>query len=643
MKKLLAILLSVVLLLGVTGCSEHENPESQSAEGTGLQFTAGTYTAKADGRNAKIEVEVTFDDTSIQSVKILSHEETPGISDMPLERIPAQIVEKQSLAIDAVASATLTSNGILAAVEDCVKQAGGDVEALKAVKDEGEKEVKTVQQTAEVVIVGGGAAGMSAAISAAENGAKSIILLEKTATLGGNAAISGGFFDCTVQNGTREIEMTPQQLHEVERIAALESKNELMSQLLDTLNADLDAYKASGATYLFDSPEFAALQYYEESKFGANLELLYEMQVRALDVYKWFEGMGLDWSDLPNNMIGGMWRRFALVDNEIAGVGYFKLMEKVIKEKNYPVQYLMETAGKELMVKDGRVVGIKAVGVDGTQYELTAEKGVLLASGGFSANAEMREKYNNKWSYVGEKLLSTSKPSMQGDGINMALAVGADLVDMGNIQMLPIADPDDGTTITMLGNTTNLFFNKQGKRFVDETSNRDTITNAILEQDGSLMYILRSQDNALLDENGCFVMSGLHIDDLIANGDVITGDTIEELAEKLEIDPAVLKKTVEDYNAAVESGEDKEFGRIRFDANSAYLNGPFYACPRKPASHNTKGGVVVNIKTEVLNTEGEVIPGLYAAGEVTGGRYRSGMPEAFTTGYTFGRVINGVQ
>lgn len=638
MRKIVAFLLSITLLVcaGCSGLAEDKQP-------AGLTFKAGTYTAEADGRNDKIQIEVTFDDTSIVSVNVLAHKETPGISDAPLARIPAQIVEKQSLAVDAVASATLTSNAILAAVEDCVLQAGGDVEALKTASAETDEEVRTIEQSAEVVIVGGGAAGMAAAISASENGAKSVILLEKTATLGGNAAISGGFFDCTMQNGTRDIEMTEQQLHEVERIAQMEPKNELMGQLLETLNQDLNAYKESGATYLFDSPEFAALQYYEESKFGANLELLYEMQNRSIEVYKWLENMGLDWSDTPNNMIGGMWRRFALVDNAVLGVGYFETMEKEIQEKNYPVEFLMETRANELIFEDGRVTGVKATAVDGTQYVIKAEKGVLLASGGFSANVEMREKYNNKWSYVGDGIFSTSKPSMQGDGINMALEVGAALTDMGNIQILPIADPDDGSIVTMLGNTTNLFFNKQGKRFVDESADRDTITNAILEQEDSLMYVLSSQANSLLDENGIFVMTGMHIDTLIANGDVIVADTIEELAEKLSIDPAVLRATVDQFNEAVATGEDKEFGRIRFEDNSSYLEGPFYACPRKPACHNTKGGVVVNLKTEVLNTEGEAIPGLYAAGEVTGGRYRSGIPEALTTGYTFGKVINGVQ
>ena len=629
MKKFISLLLSLVLVFS-TACS------SQSSN---LSFDAGTYTATVDGRNGSMTIETTFDEHSIKEVKVTKHQETPGISDAPIQRIPQQIVENQSLNIDIVASATITSEAILNGVADCVKQANGDVEALKAVAKEDNKKTETVKEEAQIVIIGGGAAGMAAAVTAAENGAESIIVLEKTATLGGNAAISGGFLDCTQQIGTKNLEMSEEQFHEVERVCKLEPKNELMGELLTKLNKDFDEYKKSGATYLFDSPEFAALQYYEESKYSANLELLYEMQVKSIEVYDWFEEMGADWVDTPVNMIGGLWRRFAIIENELAGTGYFKLMEKEIEENKYPVTFHMETRAEELIVEDGKVVGVKATAADGTKYEIKATNGVLLATGGFSANYKMREKYNNKWAYVGENLLSTSKPSMEGDGIEMALAVGADLIDMGNIQMLPIADPETGSTNTFLGNTTNMFFNKEGKRFVDETKDRDALTNAILEQTDSTMYVLSSQNNAGITEDGTFFMTGMPVEDLIKNGDVIVGDTIEELAEKLGIDPATLKETVDTYNEAVRNGEDKEFGRIRFDDNSEYVEGPFYACPRKPASHNTKGGVVVNINTEVLDTEGNPIPGLYAAGEVTGGRYRSGMPEAFTTGRTAGKLL----
>ena len=638
MKKLLVVFLSVLLIL-TSGCSSSQDkPEGNE---TGLSFTAGTYNAESKGRNGAVKVEVTFDEASIVDVKVVEHEETPGISDAPIERIPAQIVEEQSLNIDAVASATMTSNAVLAAVEDCVNQAGGDVEALKSVVKEENKEAETIREEAEIVIVGGGAAGMMAAVRASQLGAESVIVLEKTATIGGNAAISGGFYDSTDQIGTKNIEMTEVQLKEVERISNLEPVNDLMGEIVAKLQEQVKEYEASGATYLFDSPELATLQYYEESRFGANLELLYEMERKNEEVYQWFMDAGLNWIDLPTNMIGGMWRRAALIEGEAAGIGYFKKFEEMIEENNYPVTIHLETKGEELMVEDGKVIGVKATAADGTKYEVTSENGVLLATGGFSQNVEMREKYNNKWAYVGEKLLSTSKPAAQGDGINMALEVGAALTDMGNIQILPIADPDDGQTITMLGNTTNIFINKEGKRFVDETKDRDTLTNEILKQTDSIFYVLSSADNAGLDENGVFFMSGMNIRDLVANGDVIMADTVEELAEKLEMDPAVLKATVDNFNKAVETGKDEEFGRIRFDSNAAYINGPFYACPRKPASHNCKGGVVVNTDTQVLDEAGNVIPGLYAAGETTGGRYRSGLPEAFTTAKTFAEYILG--
>ena len=186
MKKLVAALLSVLMVMSLSACSSQPT-------GTAT-YTAGTYTGTGAGRNGDITVEVVFTDDAIKSVTITDHAETGGISDPAINTIPEAIVKSQSLGVDAVTGATLTSNGIIDAVADAVEQAGGDVEALKAVvveKTAGE----AIEETVDVVIVGAGGAGMAAAASALENGA-TVIVLEKTAAIGGNTLASGMAMNC---------------------------------------------------------------------------------------------------------------------------------------------------------------------------------------------------------------------------------------------------------------------------------------------------------------------------------------------------------------------------------------------------------------------------------------------------------------
>ena len=180
MKKILSVILCLALALGLAAPAV--------AEG----YTAGTYTASADGNNGPVTVEVDFDDSAITAVRVTEHAETAGICETPIERIPAAIVENQSLAVDAVAGATNTSNAILAAVEDCVKQAGGDPEALKGAVESAPTE-ELEDMSADVVVVGGGIAGLTAALTAAQAGAD-VILVEKQAVVGGSGLLTAAGF-----------------------------------------------------------------------------------------------------------------------------------------------------------------------------------------------------------------------------------------------------------------------------------------------------------------------------------------------------------------------------------------------------------------------------------------------------------------
>lgn len=321
-------------------------------------------------------------------------------------------------------------------------------------------------------------------------------------------------------------------------------------------------------------------------------------------------------------------------------------MENAIEENNYDVKLLKSVSGKSLIVDDnGRVTGVNAVANDGKTYILNGTKGVVIATGGFAANNEMMTEYSDgRWSNLAN-ISTTNDPSCQGDGILMAKEVGAELVDMGHVQVMPIADPETGYTDTLVGSSTNLYVNKEGKRFVNESADRDTLTNAIMNQTDSSAYIISSKESVAMDADGLNIF-GRKVDELIAEGKVLVADTIPELAEKMGVDPDVLEETIAKFNKAVREQNDPEFHRESFtgdlgnvDGTPEIISAPYYACLRKPASHITKGGIKVTNDCNVLNTDGEIIPGLYAAGEVTGGIGISGIMPSIVQGKIVGETI----
>ena len=284
------------------------------------------------------------------------------------------------------------------------------------------------------------------------------------------------------------------------------------------------------------------------------------------------------------------------------------------------------------------MVGVEAKHSDNTNYILNANKGVILATGGFSANVELREKYNTKWSYVGEDLPSTNNKAMQGDGLVMALELGADVIDIDHYQFMPLAD-ETGDPHGLIGDSQGLFINKEGKRFVNEGADRTVIVNAIMNQTDKGMFLISSKDGSGLDADG-YNSFGAHIDSLIEKGVVLKADTLEELAKLMEVDEKVFLETVKTHNENVLNESDEEFNKTIFREKSLIAEtGPYYASWKMPAIHITKGGILVNTSEQVINTDGNPIEGLYAAGEVSGGRGPSGLLEAFTTGYSAGKSV----
>lgn len=596
-----------------------------------LAYTEGTYTAQAQGNNGPVTVSVTFSADAITEVTVTEHAETAGLSDRPIEEIPAAIVAHQSLGVDTISGATNTSNAILTAVADCVAQAGGDVEALKAVEVEAAP-VEDIEATYDVVVVGGGGAGLTAAITAAQQGAE-VILIEKAGALGGNTLIAGQGFNASDPERQANTEMSEALTTELKSYLELDPADfGAFAEVLETVKAQINEYLASGSDTLFDSPELHMLHTYMGGKrtgldgtvIEPDLELTRTFATNALSALEWAESIGAEWNDTTSTILGAMWpRSHGLSNGNIITI----LTDAATAEG---VEILTDTRGNELIVEDGRVAGVKATTSAGANVTLHANSGVVLATGGFSANAPMVAEYNNYWPGLSDTMPSTNAPTITGDGIIMAQEVGADLTGMGFAQLMPSSHPVDGSLFSGIWGSaeTQVFVNKEGKRYVNEYAERDVLSKAALEQTDGIFYIIC--DNK--------IAKNADVEGMEAAGNVVVADTLEELAEKLEIPVDTFVAEIERYNSFVDAQKDDDFGKPLF--GEKIDEAPFVATPRSPALHHTMGGVKIDTETHVLSTEGTPIPGLYAAGEVTGGLHAGNRlgGNAMTDFLVFGRI-----
>ncbi len=581
---------------------EINTSEESSKKAEGGLYTPGIYSAIVTGMK-EMTVTVTFSEDAITTIE-LDHEETPGIGEPVCDSLPIQIIELQGLGIDAVAGATLSSMAILDGVADCVEQAGGDVAALKAVKpqiiDNGDEEL-----TADVVVIGAGGAGMAAAVTANQEG-KTVIVIEKTSNMGGNTTLAGGAFNA-VDDG---------------------------SEIALARNDSVDLY-------------------YEQTFHGGDQqgdpELVRTLVENAWDGVLWLKELGMEFELGVFTVTGGIYER-AYKPGEPEGSGFFKAYRSYM-ESHAGITIKYKTTAESLIVENGAVVGVACTGEAGNQVIVKANNGIILATGGFSQNIEMRKKYNaetNLWPTLDETIPSTNTPAITGDGITMAQAVGAELVQMGNIQLLPLGDPNTGSLSGNIEHAveSRIFVNQEGNRFVNEGGRGDEMTLRLFEQPDTTMYIIMDSDTYPNgDEANNF---NERISDLVAAGRVYKADTLEELAGMIHVSAENLVKTVEEYNrhclGGDLEGQEDEFGRTLFTdtdkINNGINQGPFYAAERMPTVHHTMGGVKINTSTQVINTQGDVIPGLFAAGEVTGGIHGSNRlgGNALTDTIVFGRI-----
>lgn len=630
-KRIISLCCALVLVLCACGGPGAETiPTPEAAQG---KYTAGTYTGVSkNGRNGEVKAEVTLTADAIGSVKITEHSETAGISDPAIESIPAAIVEHQSLGVDVVAGATITSNAILEAVADAVTQAGGDAEALKAVAVDKKQSDEVVDKKVSLVIVGGGAAGISAAVSAAYEGMTNILLLEKEAALGGNAIRSGGFIEYVHPTADIAIQTNDGYVNTIEEMLAEGPTDELEAVVWDSLVADYEDYKKSGSNLLFDCPALLAIEYYRLEGTPPVFNMGYPELVDEFD--GWFtDEIGGSFTPL-HGIVGYTWPRWTSPVGFERGSGYFHYFDEYIKEKKLDITIMTSTPATELIVDgNGTVTGVVAKGADGTTYNITSDNGVMLCTGGFANNGKMMVQYDTQWG-MNENVKSDNCPGTTGDGIVMAEKIGAALDGMENIMMFPqgdVVDTNDVSGVGIFAGSSNLFVNTHGKRFVDETSSRFAISHAVFEQDEPIYYIITDAINSGLAEE-----SPEAIAQAVEHGALYKGETVAELAQALGVEPSVLEASVEQYNTACETYQDELFGRTTFADGSEVVQGPFYATPCTPVAHITIGGIVTDSEGHVLTADGDIIPGLYAAGETVAG---SCGISAFAYGKEYARLI----
>lgn len=540
-------------------------------------YTPGTYSASFPGQNGPVPVKVKFSQDRIESVVVGENKETVGIGQTAVKNLPGRIVEAQSLGVDMVSGATVSSVAIMSAVADCVKLAGGDtVKLMKPYKVD--KISKTENIQTDLVVIGGGAAGMIGAINASQQGLN-VVLLEKMEFLGGASAICGGI---VVAQGS-------------------------------------EAQKSLGEKS--DSPSKMA---YDLLTNGKQLNDLSGLTFYALNV-----GKSIDWAVKQGVQLdtkaGFAFRAEHKTPRVIPFVGgcpqYAQTLRDVLASTKTDVK--LSTRATKLIMDNGAVKGVEAESKNGTRYVIDA-KAVLLATGGYGWNKDMLKGDLKQALYYGPV-------SSTGDGHKMAEEIGAamQLMDYGKVYPQGIESSKGIAKSTLQGNNaaydhSGILVNADGKRIANEKGAGKAILAAMMKEKNATAFLVMDAPSfeafrKIIGNNG---ITPAEVDKwLAANGKSAPifahGDTIEAAAAAAGVNAENLKATIERYNGFVKAGKDDEFGRpVRFMKETVSAKGPYYIVEQKPRFATTMGSVVVDTSLHVLDKAGNPIPNLYAAGEV---------------------------
>ncbi|PXZ07913.1 flavocytochrome c [Gilliamella apicola] len=611
-----------------------------------IHFTPGSYTAYGRGHNGDLPVKVTFSEDKILDIIVDNSKESEGIANPAFERIPKQIIEGQTLNIDVISGATVSSQAVINGVAKAVDLAGGNSEALRhRMKFPVKKSTETVEKNVDIVVIGGGGAGLSAALSALDKG-KTVIVVEKFPAIGGNTIRTGGWVNAAEpewQNKFPNLAGEKETLIKIVEIPEKEIASEYLSdfRILKQQIAEYLEQIELGKNYLFDSIELHRIQTYLGGKrtdlngntIYSQYDLVETLTRRAMESINWLAEKGIDFDrNVVEIPVGALWRR-AHKPKRPKGVEFIEVLQKRIMEKNGSI--MTDTSAESLILNKGKVVGINATQSDGTKVVIHVNNGVILASGGFGANTKMIQQYNTYWPEIADDIKTTNSPALVGDGIRIGEQVGAELVGMGFVQLMPVGDPKSGALLTglIVPPENFVFVNQKGQRFINECESRDVLSQAFIDN-GGLIYMIADEKIRKTAAN----TSDEIIEREIKEGIIYQANTLEELADKIGIPASALSETIRRYNSYVEQGKDIEFNKSALSLKVEHA--PFYATPRKPSVHHTMGGLKIDTYARVINKQGKAIKGLYAAGEVAGGIHAGNRlgGNALIDIFTFGRI-----
>lgn len=537
-KQVVVFLLLTFLMISLVSCKDSKD--------------SNVFTGEGKGKNGTIKVEVTIENNEIQKIDVVENHESEFTKDV-FTKVINSIVAQNNPDIDVLSGATWTSEGIITAVKNAVDKSGIKL-TPKVVADD----AKFEDVTTDIVVVGAGGAGLSASI-AAKNSGVNVILVEKTAVVGGNTNYATGGLNA----------------------------------------AETKIQKEKG---IEDSVELFVEDTMKGGKYLNNEELVKVLAEKSAETVDWLIEMGADLTDVGRLGGASVDRAHRPTGGAAVGSNVAKALEKKAREVGVDIR--VDNKAVELLKNDDRITGIKVRDSKGHEYSINA-KVVILTTGGFGANQDLVVKYKPELKGFG----TTNQPGATGDAIGLGESVNADFVDLEQIQIHPTASSVNGELITeaVRGNGA-ILVNINGERFINELQTRDVVSAAELKQPEERVYLV-------FDQN---VRDSLKaIEKYSKAGLLIESETLEELAKKINVNEENLVKTVAKYNGFVSNKNDVDFGRTSMttELNKA----PYYALGVWPAVHHTMGGIKINTNAQVIDKDGNVIKGLYAAGEVTGG------------------------
>ena len=596
MKKALALILTLVMMLGCAAAFAE----------TATEPVTGTATVKGFGGD--ITVTVTLDGADIKDVVIEGPGETAGIGQKIIDEWPLAFMEYNGI-VDTYSGATfagITREAVITAMRQALENAGVNPDDYMREMESGEPQ-EDITVEADIVVVGAGGAGMVAALTAADAG-KSVLLIESQPAVGGNSVKSTGgmnaaktaYQDANTFGEAAGVEKTL-------KAAEAYADNEAITALAATVKTQWEAWQAAPEGY-FDSTELFALDTIIGGKGLNDPELVNTLVNNSAAAIEYLDSIGIHLNNVAAFGGASVKRIHRPVNDEgkVVSVGAYTvpLLEKAVAANDKLALMTNLTATKLLVDENGAVCGLEATAGDG--YKVTVKaKAVVLTTGGFGANLDMVVQYKPEL----EGFMTTNAAGIQGQGILMAMEIGADTVDMEQIQIHPTVQADTASLITEgLRGDGAILVNANGERFIDEVGTRDVVSAAEIAQPGSFSWLI--VDQKMVDASS--VIQGY-----ISRGLMLQGDSCEALANELGIPADAFAATMEKWNGYVAEKNDPDFGRTSFAA--PLDTAPFYAVKVTAGIHHTMGGLKIDSQTHVLNKEGQIIPGLFAAGEVTGG------------------------